>query len=351
MRSMLRSGLVLALLSIATACGEDAGTGPSGGVFEEGMAWDAAEWAYWVPEQAVELLSGEEDPLDDAPVFAGTAARKSTRALPAFALPRLSRANLASVLQAAADQGCTITSSGTDDGPWDPYDGNENGLPDDYHLKLDCFYVTDTVTNATFQQRREIRAKERAGEEFGLDLTESYLNRWEVDGELDEESKGDRTLQMSRNELHGTIGWTANYRYSEGGESPSWYTDHEEMHGELAAAEIGGPAVRRPAGPFASREIPYGEFRFTGKIEYAESEGYGYAFDLSTPIPLEVDGECAWDIGQLFTGGVILALYHGDADRGFGFSFNGCGDGSSIHVFGDEDGGDIPVSRPFLMRR
>jgi hypothetical protein len=349
MQAMLRSGLVLAFLSIVTACGEDGGTDPSGGVFEEGMAWDAGEWAYWLPEQAVELLSGEEDPLDDAPAFAGKAARRSTRALPSSALPRFSRATMSSTLQAAIDQGCTVTASGTGEGPWDPYDGNHNGLPDDYHVKMECFHVTDSITNATFQQRREIRAKERAGEDFGLDLTESYLNRWEIDGELDEESKGDRTLRMSRNELHGTIDWTANYRNSTGGESPSWYSDREEAHGELDAEEFSGPAVRRPAGPTASRDIPYGQFHFTGRIEYTESEGYGYAFDLSTPIPLQVDGECAWDIGQVFTGGVLLARFYGDADRGFGISFNNCGDGSNMHIFGDED--ELPSSKPFAPRR
>jgi hypothetical protein len=309
-------------LLVASACGD--ATGPDfDGSFTEAQAAYVAEDAYGD-------LSYIVDQLDFGSPTVGLA---GAEAVAARGFRGKAAARFAHGLQAAG-AGCTVTASGTDEDPWDPYDGNDNGIPDDYSLTYDCVEI-DSLAPGVSETEREvyrIRVKERAGVLRGWDGSSEWTAEEEVTG-------GDTYRERSKwTEHHSIKGDVATFGYDYVGDSRE-----EEAEGATWVYAWGESldASFDPNGTIVAGEpLPAGELDVTGRTYWDYGAEGALDFRLSSAAPLAYSPACRDDEGQPLVGGALRGLLNGDQAKGFLLTFHSCTNGSALEVFGNSDGAE-----------
>jgi hypothetical protein len=316
----------LALL-VAAACSDS--TGPD---LNETFTEEDAEWVASDASGDVHYMADQMDfglPYSSVTAIEAAVARAAgRRQSPRFAIG--DRTLLRTQLLAARE-GCTITASGTEGDPEDPYDGNDNGIPDDYRLSIDCVeteMIGDSVTEIE-RYRQVVHIKERAGDLHGYELS----FRWEVSEEV---PGGDRWREWDEwSEVLSIRGDRATMHWTDRGvEEGSWggepYRDEwsEQNSGSFTPDDL----------IVLGEALPDGELELEGVIRYVESEWGAIEFRIDTHEPLTYSTGCEYGEGQPFVDGALRGSYRGDVDRGFRISYLSCGDGQFLEVYGDTPG-------------
>lgn len=342
--TFVRSAALAATITLFSACSSDS-TGPAfDDTFNGDDAFYVAMGVVSTAEQGMETMhwGGPNAEIDLAPSFLANrpaAARTPHPSRLPKPAPHATVALYLSALQAAAP-GCTVSGSGADGSPYDPYDGNSNGIPDDYSLTVQCTWVDSVGEGVTvkYDERAELRAKERTDILFGWDtrVRQTWSQKWSDGSDHDSEE------QDFTEKLEVTHEWA---KYSQKG---FW---HEEgMDGtDPYESENGGDLTLS----FTAGEIPInlnslyppGTAELAGRFYMTYLGGPNLDWRIQTDRALVWDGECADFVGQPFVHGRITALLNGDHDKAVELTANQCDYGWSLAAYGGEGEMGIPATR------
>jgi hypothetical protein len=254
--------------------------------------------------------------------------------------------NAAGGIQLSAAPGCTISSWGTDGDPWDWYDGNENGIADDWGIESTC--VTKDSSNLdnirTQTGKTRITIKENTASLFGYHVTQAYstTNEYEDGDRYGYGLTGNETLDIRALSAthHQKYEWTE-WDEDEGAEREEWVGGSES---DVDFDPDGTISVEEP--------LPDGDFVLGGRTWFASTDGLSLSFTLETTDPLAYDAAC-WDDEYLppFTDGTLVGHLNGRSSSAmFTIDFTGC---ESYDITTDNTS-DEPVevtARPSVERR
>lgn len=309
-------------LVVAAACNDSTGPGFDGS-FTEAQAADAAEQAYW----DLDYVIGQLDFGDPTVGMAGA------EALAVRGFRGKAAARFAHGLQAAG-AGCTVSASGTDEDPWDPYDGNGNGVPDDYALTYDCVDI-DSISPGVVETEREvykIRIKERAGVLRGWEGTSEWTDTEEVPGVYTyrESTTWEEQLTIKADVATFSYDYRGDSREVEADGGTWIYSWGENINASFD-----------PNGDIVDGEpLPTGELVATGRAYYNYGDEGALDFHFSTPEPLVYSPECRQSKDQSIVGGALRGLLNGDQDKGFLLTYHPCTQGTALEIFGSSDGAE-----------
>ena len=347
-----RTALASALAIAIGACGDSGSGGPE--FDDEATTEQVSDFA----EQTIDLTGdlarqfhfGEPNPYlsavkafavaratDRLPARSGS--RLGTRSLPALPLDAAGRPQL------AAAPGCTITAHGIGEGPFDPYDGNHNDLPDDWGVEQKCVTYDSSDVSNIWTQRSTFRmvAKEDAASLYGFSAEFWYEVVWtSEEGEVEGSSfEAEETLDMRATEGHRNATWVDREWWTGEGESGVWETGAE------AEADFD------PDGTIVfGQALPDGEISFTGRRWKCETGDESLSFTLETTDPLSMDGTCFTE-GPTppFTDGTLVGRLNGSATSAtFTIDFTECG-GYEVAIDNASDEPVVVTRRPPVERR
>ena len=335
-KSLSRIALMSVLVLALGACGDDSGS--SGPSFPDSVSTaDAEDFAEGVAEFASQVAYGLNFNGPSIGLAAPAMLSRLQVALPApavnlrgvpFAQPDLSLLDWRQVAarargpQFSAAEGCTVTIRGS----WDPYgedlvDENENGIPDDFYMKVECEETEegdgDTVYTATTIQ--EVAFKEIAASLYGQSISilisqreqDNYGHyvtfRYDIDARQDIRSDGidDEASFTFRVEQKLTDDPAV---FEEAGES---WDNAFDPDGTIALES----------------NIPDGELTIGGRRYYANSNDDNLSFTVSTPVALAYDAACALadDIPPFSAGELLGKLNNSSSQASFEVTFTACG--------------------------
>jgi hypothetical protein len=224
-------------------------------------------------------------------------------------------------LQAVAAVGCSVSGHGADGSdPFEPYDGNLNGIPDDWGIKYTCVAKdsSDTSNVVTQTQTIELSVKENTASLHGFDASMDYVVRIsEEEGDaFGIEYHGNEQLDIRSSSAHHDYSFRARGFNTVAGET------EEESGGESWDATFD------PDGSIAlGSDLPDGELEFTGKNWFANSDDVSLSFTIDTPEALAYSAACAdVDDNPPFTDGQIRGRLNGGShSASFLISITDCG--------------------------
>lgn len=349
-----RTALASALLFAIGACGDSGGnSGPDfdneATTAETSDAADAA--AGMMTDIAYDLNFGSPDIFLAASASAQRIARKhpelaqgaGARVLaPVIAMPGLS-AGADGAIHFSAAVGCTVTSSGSDGDPFDPYDGNSNGIPDDWHAKVVCVSrdTSDSENVVTLTQTVEAAAKENTAALHGFTSSLFYQVK-----QSDEEGNG------SGGEIQ--LNETLDIRADRASDSykfkvREWGTT--DGHTEEASGGEERSVTFDPDGAIAlGSDLPGGDLEVNGRQWFANTDDVSLSFSIQTTDPLAYDASCFDATDPPFTDGTIVGRLNGGSHSAmFTVDFTGCGSYTiTVDNTSDEP---VVVSRQFQGTR
>lgn len=241
-------------------------------------------------------------------------------------------AGLQAAVQAASGEGCSIEAHG---GIFygDIVDVDQNGIPDDAYLKIECV-TTDSTSNpdTTITQKlyEEVSIRQRFGDLYGYDLF--YNVRQEVTDGFGNFERGSQeyTERLSlragaaEHALSATLAQSAKFdTLSQNiGAGQSWQAAFDPT----GTIVLGDP-------------LPSGSLTLTGREYVVDSEDTNLSFSLSTPTALAYDAGCyAADNDPPFTAGAIRGLLNNHASSAsFLATFTACGAAPTITTEGTHD--------------
>jgi hypothetical protein len=347
--SRLRAAAALTFAFIAASCGGgDGGTGPT---FSDSVSTaDAQEFAGDlvgdVAQATQQLNFGEGSIGLSAPAFIRRMSAQRPQLTSAFAGHHLlappERLDWRSLvarpagLQAAADEGCTITQSGFSmDGP---VDVDQNGFPDNFYIKQECLQ-TDSTNNAdtTFSSYLliEERVKQNFASLYGYDITIRLVNK-----------NSDEFGNFSSNGFDASEG--LDIRGGAAGHQFS-YVFHEEFKQDTASGAyrsgVNWNVSFDPDGTIVLGDpLPDGALTLNGREYVTDTEDQNLSFSLATDTPLAYDATCwAGDALPPFTAGILIGHLNNNASSAsFSATFTGCGVEPTISTEGTHD--PVPVA-------
>jgi hypothetical protein len=341
--TLVRSAALAATISLFSACGSDS-TGPDfDDTFNGEDAFYVALGVVSTAEQGMQTMhwGGPNVELDLAPAFL-TSSRRPPHASHPSRLPKPVRGGTVgaylSSLQSAAP-GCSVSGSGANGDPYTPYDGNENEVPDDYSITIQCTDV-DSVgegVTVTYNERAEFRVKERTDILFGWDA--SLKQTWSskrsdgADNDTEEENFSEK-LEVT----HERAKYSQNGFWHEKGMDGTEPYDSENG-GDLTLLFTAGETPIN-----LNTLFPPGTATLTGRFYMTYIDGPNLDWRIQTDRELVWDPECADFSGQPFTHGRIAALLNGDHAKAIELTANECDYGWSFAAYGGEDE-DIPITR------
>jgi len=224
-------------------------------------------------------------------------------------------------IQFSAAVGCSLESRGTDGEPFNPYDGNENLVPDDWWVRYVCTFLDSTSVDNIVTHRILIEAevKENMSSLHGYTASSTYEESY-ADEEGNQEGQrivahdfiDVRTDGISRRASFRLRGWGT----SEG-------VTNEGILGEESSATF-DPDVAISG----ETSLPSGDLDFTGKQYYYNTEGTSLSFTLDTPTPLHYNAVCLADgIEPPFDSGELRGRLNGNSGSArFLVTFADCDD-------------------------
>ena len=348
----LRATVALALAAFTAACGGGDGTGPS---FADSVSTaDALDFADLAADAAGQMAYQ----MNFGSASIGLAAPAAVRRLSAKGflatkslggrtlLPaanvidwRSAAAN-PSGLQASAGEGCTYSFHGIQLGGGF-VDVNQNGIPDDVLIRIDCIQ-TDSIsnpdTNYIHRQFQEQTIKENFSSMYGYTATvkveEKYsdeFGNWEG-----YDVHGTETLDIRS----GSAAHKYDFTYHEGGK-----------FGAESADYVGGTSwdgAFDPDSPISlAADLPDGQLSFSGREYFTDTESNNLSFALHTTTPLAYDAACASaDTNPPFSAGVIRGDLNANASQAhFTVTFTSCGN-YDVAVNGTYDEPVVVSARP-----
>jgi hypothetical protein len=332
----LRASLALVLAAFTGACGDSGSTGPSfaDSVSTEDaldMAGDAAASTSVIVGQ---MNFGSPQIFVAAPEnlakFAARHGQTLQAATPRFALGLARPASFTATAQLVAAEGCTLTMRGMNEIFGDFVDVNQNEIPDDAFIRVECVHTDSTtypdsvITTTEFE---ELSIKERFGDLYGYDAALTL-------GDTEEDEFGNRTAFRIEMEDHLSIE-TANAAHRA---SFKLTQDSTTAGAELRRRQIGESwnAEFTPDGVIAlNNDLPDGLLSFEGRRFLVTPDGPNISFTIETTTPLAYSALCAdEDNNPPFTAGTILGrLNNSSRQASFEITFEDCGD-----YFVDVDG-------------
>jgi|GEM_PF-1940459 len=246
--------------------------------------------------------------------------------------------------QLSAAVGCSVESSGTDGSPFEPYDGNSNGIPDDWHVKYVCTDkdTSDAENTITYSTTIEISAKENTASLHGYSSRLSYKIRI-----ADEEQNAEGVDVTGTDALDIRAGSASNdYVFS--------VREYSTVAGET---EEGSGGEERhvtfdPDGTITlGNDLPDGDLTFRGRQWYANTDDVSLSFSIQTTDPLAYDASCFDATEPPYTDGTIVGRLNGGAHSAmFTVDFTACGN-YTITVDNTSDEPVVVTRRPPLGER
>jgi hypothetical protein len=241
--------------------------------------------------------------------------------------------------QLSAAPGCTITSSGTDGDPFDPYDGNSNGIPDDWHAKQVCVEKdsTDAENILTYTSTIEMAAKENTSAIHGFTASMSYSEKMsDQEGHAGGfELQGSETLDLRAD--HASSGYKFKVR------------EYETFDGETEEFTAGEErnVSFDPDGTIAlESDLPDGDLSVNARQWFAETDDLSLSFSIETTDPLAYDASCFDLTDPPFTDGTIVGRLNGGSHSAmFTVDFTACGT-YSVEVDNTSDEPVVVTRRP-----
>lgn len=336
--AMVRNSVAFLMVASVAACG-DSSSGPDyADVMTAGMAGDIGETSLYGTQDAFQGMD-----FGYAAVGIGApAALVHPGHAPRYEIDPRRPEGLRAALQLANADGCSTSASGTDGDPWNPYDGNENGIPDDWTVSVTCV-VSDTpsvgVTRVeTIEQG--MRIKEHSTQLWGFDASSFYRSHEVYSNGDDEDWKYELLHNVSVTPDAASAKYRVHYwqKYLDDGVP---HDEDQEFKVDLAFDPDG--TISAEAGA-----LPDGELTITGSAHEIDPTDVSYRFDFSTPEPWLYSHECWYGAEeQPFVGGVLLARFNGNDEVGYTITWGACGNGFDFSTFGGEG---VPGARPFLIR-
>jgi hypothetical protein len=347
--TVVRSAALAVVVTLFSACSSDS-TGPDyDDTFTAGDAMLQAEGVAGGSEQMMETMHWGYPQLGifAAPSFVraipgGVPERRHPSRLPLPAAGAPLGAHL-TALQAAAP-GCTVSGHGAEGGdPFQPYDGNDNGVGDDFYVKADCTWVEEIGegVTVTYKEGQEMRIKERTGVLWGWDAS---IRIWSSDVRSDGVDNDKLTIELAER-----LAITASR--AEYGQKVRFA--QEGMDGDLPYRSDDGADVTAvftaASDPIVFDLIfPAGTVTLSGRLWSTDLEGPDHSWHIVTDDPLVWSAGCAEEFGQPFVDGEIEVLLNGDEEKGFALDANECEDGWDLEIFGDEV--PVPTTRGLQVR-
>jgi hypothetical protein len=329
----LRASLALALAAFTAACGDSGSTGPSfpdsvstadAEDFADGVAEYANGVAYSInfngPSVGVAAPAAFARLEADLPASAATMRGRTGRGPDLSLLDWRNVAARAKGPQLSADR-CTFTIRGAYD-PFaeEPVDDNENGIPDDLYVKMECVYEYPEGDYLYVEyETQEVTWKEITSSLYGQTIAASY-----EEGARDNEGyHGFLRYSLEARQDIRTDGIT---------DEASFKLRYEEKEPELALeffeqGESWDNAFDPTGTINPESNIPDGALTLNGRRYTINSEGAGASFTISTPTPLSYNAACAAvPTNPPFTAGVLLGrLNNSSSQASFEVTFTSCG--------------------------
>jgi hypothetical protein len=321
--------LPLFLLALAApSCGDGAPTAPTGAGFPTTVtaatALDQATGARYLAEAMAQTMNFGFPPWPSPGAAPASAARFPGGA--AIPVPPS-----AAAIAAAAAEGCVVYERGRNlDGF--VVDVNQNGIGDDYYLKIDCLRHDSTSSVDTLWVRefhRVIRVKE--------DFTALRAGTFLDDGiSVDRSDRGD--LRGLAVHTDGQL----DIRPAGGAERDSFFlhswslttgVKEDETEGEEWTAHF-APSVPLTAGT----PIPDGALTFSGRRWTTSTFVPWVSFSIATTTPLAYTAVCtAAGTTPPFSGGTVTGRLNGRDDlAGFEVDFTSCGNAPQVTTHGTQ---------------
>jgi hypothetical protein len=321
-----RTALASALIFAIGACGDSGSSGPD--FDDEATSAETEDVAYDAVEIAVDVV----DQLNfDGPNIALSAAKAQAELRRSYGaqmgpsrlpigiqMPGLTF-TAAGGIHLAAVPGCTISSYGSDGEPWDWYDGNENGIADDWGIEQTCVTLDSSIVEniRTQTQKLKITIKENTASLFGYHLSQAYSsnNRYENGDEFGGSFTGEETLDIRAGSA------THHQEY----ESKEWSEEEGEREEWVGGSE--SDVDFDPDGMVALGDpLPDGDFVLGGRRYFASTGGLSLSFTLETTDPLAYNAAC-WDdsFNPPFTDGTLVGRLNGRSSSAmFTIDFTAC---------------------------
>jgi len=357
LKALSRFAIASVFVFAVGACSESGGGGPD--FDDEATSEETEDVAY----DAVQITTNVVDQLNfDGPDIALVAMRSGAELrarygaqmgpsrLPAgIAMPGVTF-TAAGELRLSAAPGCTVSSWGTDGDPWDWWDGNENGIADDWGIESTCVYVDSTeVENIRTQtQKLKITIKENTASLYGYHVTQAYSStyRYENGDGYGGGYKAEETLDIRATSATHAARYEGNEWGEEDGDREEWISGAES---DVDFDPTGTIAFGDP--------LPDGEFVLSGRSYFASTGGLSLSFTLETTDPLAYSAAC-WDDGfdPPFTDGTLVGHLNGRSSSAmFTVDFTAC---DSFTIETDNTSDELvdatrerPTERPVAYRR
>jgi hypothetical protein len=310
-KSVSRVAMATALIFAFSACGSDSSGGTD--FDDSATTGDTEDMAEGSADLATEIASamdfGSPQIFVAAPAALAAFTAKHPMARQSLLESKLltlapRSAQFAPQLSAAA--GCTLEGHGADGSdPFEPYDGNANGIPDDWAVKVVCVSVdsSDTAHVWTYTQKQELSVKENGAAIYGYDAAMVLSLRATDD---DHNSEGIDFKGSDALDLRGT---SAAHHFSF---SAREYETFDGVTDEDSGGESWDASFDPDGTIVIGDPLPDGILAFTGKNWYANSDDVSLSFTLDTPTSLLYSAACAEvNDNPPFTQGVIRGRLNG----------------------------------------
>lgn len=225
-------------------------------------------------------------------------------------------------LQASAAEGCTYTVHGLSMSGSGFVDVNQNDIPDDLYLKIDCI-TTDSTSNPDTTYVLHLMQEQAIKENFSA--LHGFSASFHIIQRNSDEFGNFEGIDYSGNEAldirSGSATHNVGFGYDEGskfGTDEESYTGGAQWNGGFdpdGAIVLGDP-------------LPDGALSFTGREFFTNSvTPLNLSFGIATTTPLAYKASCAAaDSTPPFTSGVVRGrLNNNAAQASFQVTFTGCG--------------------------
>lgn len=324
-KSIARVAFATALIFAFSACGDDSSGGPSfDGEASSGDTENAADNAvnmmtdityalnFGSPNVLLAASASAKRLEAEHPGFGGVLSARI--AAHGIMMPGLT-VTAGAPIQFSSAPGCTIESSGTNGDPFDPYDGNENGIPDDWHVKYVC--VEHPPADSTVTTTIEASAKENTASLHGYSSHLSYDLKIS-DGE--------------GNSVGGQFSMTEELDIRASGVTNDLTSKTREFSTQDGTTEEGQAGEERhvsfdPDGTIVlGDDLPDGDLSFSGKRWYANTDDVSLSFTIKTTTPLAYSAACFDATEPPFTDGTIVGTLNGNShSASYTVHFTSCG--------------------------
>jgi hypothetical protein len=230
--------------------------------------------------------------------------------------------------QASAEEGCTVTQSGTT--PGGPVDVDQNGFPDNLYFRQECL-LTDSTSNADTTYISYLLVEERVKQNFsslyGFDISVTELEK--DSDEFGNFASFGVTGTEALDIRSGSATHRVNFTVNEGGKVDTASAAYEDgVNWNVAFAPS--------ASIFLGDPLPNGALTLSGREYTTDTEDQNVSFTLLTDTPLAYSASCYAALSNPpFTAGVLIGRLNNNADNGsFSATFTACGAAPTISTEG-----------------